>query len=69
MPQRGWSAKRERQFEHIRDSLLERGATAEKADEIAARTVNKERARQGEVRSGSERSIDAAQSRRSWPRA
>jgi len=69
MPQRGWSAKRERQFEHIRDSLLERGATAEKADEIAARTVNKERARQGEVRSGSERSIDAARSRRFWPRA
>ena len=58
MPQRGWSPKRERQFEHIRDALLERGATDEKAAEIAARTVNKERARQGEVLTERRGSVD-----------
>ena len=50
MPQPEWSDKRERQYEHIRDGLLERGAGEDKAEEIAARTVNKERARSGETK-------------------
>jgi hypothetical protein len=69
MPRRGWSPKRERQFEHIRDGLLERGASPEKADEIAARTVNKERARVGEVLGPSRMSIDDSGSRPSPRRA
>ena len=48
MPQRAWSNKRERQYEHIKDSAKERGASTKRAKEIAARTVNKERARHGE---------------------
>lgn len=58
MPQPGWSAKRERQYEHIKDGLLERGTKTDKAEEIAARTVNKERARSGEARTVSRSSID-----------
>jgi hypothetical protein len=50
MPQRAWSKKRERQYEHIKDSAKERGASTSRAKEIAARTVNKERARSGESR-------------------
>jgi hypothetical protein len=50
MPRPGWSPKRERQYEHIRDGLLGRGMTQDKAAEIAARTVNKERARSGEAK-------------------
>ena len=46
MPQDAWSPKRERQYEHIKGSLKERGTGEEKAEEIAARTVNKERAAQ-----------------------
>jgi plasmid stabilization system protein ParE len=53
MPQGAWSRKRERQYEHIKDSLQERGTKEEKAEEIAARTVNKERARAGEARTSS----------------
>jgi hypothetical protein len=53
MPQDAWSAKRERQYEHIKDSLEERGTGEDKAQEIAARTVNKERARTGEARESS----------------
>jgi hypothetical protein len=53
MPQRAWSAKRERQYEHIKDGLLDRGERTDKAEEIAARTVNKERARTGEARQAS----------------
>ena len=53
MPQRAWSAKRERQYGHIKDGLLERGESEDKAEEIAARTVNKERARAGEARTAS----------------
>jgi hypothetical protein len=49
MPQRAWSAKRERQYEHIKDSLEERGKSEDVAQKIAARTVNKERARSGEA--------------------
>ena len=58
MPQRAWSAKRERQYEHIKDGLLDRGETEDKAEEIAARTVNKERARAGEARQASRVSTD-----------
>jgi hypothetical protein len=50
MPQQAWSAKRERQYEHIKESLEDRGTPDEKAQEIAARTVNKERARAGEAK-------------------
>ena len=53
MPQEAWSNKRERQYEHIKDSLKERGTSTKKAQEIAARTVNKERARKGEARESS----------------
>jgi len=48
MPQRAWSAKRERQYVHVRESLLERGRPETLAEEIAARVVNKERAQHGE---------------------
>jgi hypothetical protein len=53
MPEQAWSKKRERQYEHIKDSLKERGSSEDKAEEIAARTVNKERARSGEARQSS----------------
>ena len=53
MPQKAWSSKRERQYEHIKDSEKERGASTKRAKEIAARTVNKERARSGEARTSS----------------
>jgi plasmid stabilization system protein ParE len=53
MPRQAWSAKRERQYEHIKDSLEDRGTSHDKAQEIAARTVNKERARAGEARESS----------------
>ena len=58
MPQPEWSDKRERQHEHIRDGLLERGAGEDKTEEIAARTVNKERARAGEAKTASRTSLD-----------
>ena len=53
MPQEAWGAKRERQYEHIKDSLKDQGRSTKKAKEIAARTVNKERARTGEARESS----------------
>ena len=48
MPQKTWSAKRERQYAHVKDSLLERGESTAVAEEVAARVVNKERAQHGE---------------------
>jgi hypothetical protein len=51
--QQRWSAKRERQYEHIKEGLEERGRSDDLAEEIAARTVNKERARAGEARTSS----------------
>ena len=51
---RAWSDKRERQYEHIKGGLLDRGEDEDTAEEIAARTVNKERARAGEARASSE---------------
>jgi hypothetical protein len=53
MPQQAWSAKRERQYEHIVESERDQGASTKKAKEIAARTVNKERARAGEAKTSS----------------
>ena len=53
MPQQAWSAKRERQYEHIKESEREQGRSTKRAKEIAARTVNKERARSGEARESS----------------
>lgn len=53
MPQQAWNAKRERQYEHIKEGLEKRGAGDDKAEEIAARTVNKERARSGEAKQAS----------------
>ena len=50
---RAWSAKRERQYEHIKDGLEQRGRSEETAEQIAARTVNKERARSGESKTAS----------------
>ena len=58
MPQQAWSDKRERQYEHIKDGLLEQGRSEDRAEEIAARTVNKERARSGEARTSSRASVD-----------
>ena len=58
MPQRAWNAKRERQYEHIKEGILERGEDEDTAEEIAARTVNKERARAGEARESSRSSTD-----------
>lgn len=53
MPRTEWSATRERQYEHIKHGLRERGRSEDVAQEIAARTVNKERARAGEARTSS----------------
>src|SRR3954467_10447075 len=53
MPQKAWSGKRERQYEHIEEGLEKRGTPKKKAKEIAARTVNKERARSGEAKTSS----------------
>lgn len=53
MPQRAWSAKRERQYEHIVEGQKKQGTSTKRAKEIAARTVNKERARTGEARMSS----------------
>jgi plasmid stabilization system protein ParE len=56
MPQKAWSKKRERQYEHIKAGLEDRGESEDEAEEIAARTVNKERARAGEAKQASKTS-------------
>ena len=58
MPQQAWSRKRERQYEHIKEGLEDRGRGEDEAEEIAARTVNKERARAGEAEESSSTSTD-----------
>jgi hypothetical protein len=58
MPQQAWSEKRERQYDHIKEGLLERGDSEGLAEEIAARTVNKERARAGEAQTAGRASLD-----------
>jgi plasmid stabilization system protein ParE len=50
MPQNAWSDKRERQYEHIKESYEDRGVGEDEAEERAARTVNKERAEHGETK-------------------
>jgi hypothetical protein len=65
MPQQAWSKKRERQYKDIKESLKDRGRSEDTAEEIAARTVNKERARSGEARQKSKTSTnDISSSRR-----
>jgi len=58
VPQQAWSKKRERQYEHIKEGLEDRGRSEDTAEEIAARTVNKERARAGESEQRSSTSTD-----------
>ena len=58
MPQQQWSKKRERQYQHIKSGLRKRGEKEDTAEEIAARTVNKERARSGEARTKSRSSVE-----------
>ncbi|WP_435972393.1 plasmid stabilization protein [Streptomyces sp. Qhu_M48] len=66
---RGSSSKRERQYEHIKESAKDRGESTERAEEIAARTVNKERARSGESKTASRSSTrDTASSKRGGQR-
>lgn len=72
MPPRGVKpgSKRARQYEHIKDSELDQGASEDRAEEIAARTVNKERARAGESRTRSRTSVrDMSSSRRGGQRS
>ncbi len=57
MPQ-AWSKKRERQYEHIKEGAKEQGSSTKRAKEIAARTVNKNRAQSGESKTASKSSID-----------
>ncbi|MFD0146498.1 MULTISPECIES: plasmid stabilization protein [unclassified Streptomyces] len=67
---RGSSPKRERQYEHIKESALDRGEPTKRAEEIAARTVNKERARSGESETASKNSIqDMSSSKRGGQRS
>lgn len=58
MPQAAWSDKRERQYDHIKEGLVDRGEDEDTAKEVAARTVNKERARAGEAEQRSRTSTD-----------
>ncbi len=70
MPQQAWSNKRERQYEHIKEGLKERGRSEDTAEEIAARTVNKERAQHGEADQASRSSThDMSPSRRGGKRS
>jgi hypothetical protein len=70
MPQQSWSAKRERQYAHIKEGLRDQGRTEGLAEEIAARTVNKERARSGESRQASRTSVrDISSSQRGGQRS
>ncbi len=70
MPQGTWNAKRERQYEHIKSGLRKRGVRGERAEEIAARTVNKERARSGESERASRTSTkDTSSGRRGGKRS
>lgn len=57
MPQAPWTAKRERQYDHIKASLKERGKSTGTAEEIAARTVNKERAQHGESKTANAKTL------------
>src|ERR687889_1940715 len=63
MPQKAWSNKRERQYEHIKDSEKQQGRSTKRAKEIAARTVNKQRAESGETKSSRSGSSSSSSSR------
>ncbi|TAN31167.1 MAG: plasmid stabilization protein [Actinomycetota bacterium] len=70
MPQNNWSSKRERQYRHIEEGLEQQGRPKQVAKEIAARTVNKERARSGEARQSSKTSTrDISSARRDGMRS
>ena len=56
MPQKSWSDKRERQYEHMKDSEKKRGRSTERAKEIAAGTVNRQRAQSGETKKSKKKS-------------
>lgn len=58
MPQQSWSDKRERQYEHVKESVKNQGRSEDTAEEIAARTVNKTRAQQGEAKEASPTSLN-----------
>ena len=65
MPRQAWSAKRERQYQDVKEGLRESGRSEQMAEEIAARTVNKSRARSGEAKSASKTSTkDISSARR-----
>jgi hypothetical protein len=65
MPRKEWTAKEERQYEHVKDSVKDQGASTRRAKEIAARTVNKGRAQRGETKTASRSSVrDMSSSRR-----
>src|SRR5919197_5188925 len=67
---RAWSDKRERQYEHVKSSAKSRGASTDRAEEIAARTVNKNRAQSGESRQASRTSVkDMSPQRRGGKRS
>jgi hypothetical protein len=58
MPENAWSPKRERQYKHVKEGLLKSGKSEDLAEEIAARTVNKERAQHGEAKEASPSSLN-----------
>ncbi|WP_216892553.1 plasmid stabilization protein [Nocardia alni] len=67
---KAWTDKQEREYEHIRDSEKSRGASATRAKEIAARTVNKNRAQSGQARTASRSSVqDMSPQRRGGQRS
>ena len=63
MPQKAWSAKRERQYEHIKESEKKQGRSTERAKEIAARTVNKQRSQAGETKASKSKSNSKSKSK------
>lgn len=70
MPQQQWSKKRERQYEHVKSSQMDQGRDEDTAEEIAARTVNKERARSGQAKQKSKASTkDISSGRRGGKRS
>src|SRR5919108_3141095 len=65
MPRAEWTDKQERKYEHIKDSVKSRGASTKRAKEIAARTIQKERAQKGQTKTASRSSVrDMSSSRR-----
>jgi plasmid stabilization system protein ParE len=70
MPRQEWTDKQERKYEHIKDSLEDRGTSDKRAKEIAARTINKERAQKGQSKTASRSSVrDMPSSKRGGQRS